>query len=62
MNAHEFPARKTILKGGKRVDKENYFSKINKRCKELTEADRPASRRDLLPGEENQLMLPGVKR
>ncbi|SDO95238.1 hypothetical protein SAMN05660330_01414 [Desulforhopalus singaporensis] len=54
--------RPTILVGGKRRDARCYMDRINHRVDELNSASRPRRKRDLLPGEERQLMLPGIDR
>lgn len=55
-------SRATILVGGRRRDLGNYLDRIQKRIGELQAASKPKRKRELLPGEERQLMLPGIER
>jgi len=48
--------------GGRRRDAACYMERINLRMEELQSASRPKEKRQLLPGEDKQLMLPGLKR
>ncbi|MGL1931738.1 MAG: hypothetical protein OCC45_08245 [Desulfotalea sp.] len=53
---------RTVLIGGRRRGAEEYFDRINARVKRLEDALKPKQKRELLPNEENQQMLPGIER
>lgn len=54
--------RPSAIVRGKRRDAACYMERINLRTDLLESASRPKKKRDLIPGEVRQLMLPGIKR
>jgi hypothetical protein len=52
--------RATILIGGRRRDSATFWERINKKAKALESALRPKKKKQLKPGEERQLLLPGM--
>ncbi len=54
--------RPLALVGGKRRDAACYMERINLRADSLESASRPKKKRELHPGENRQMMLPGIKR
>lgn len=54
--------RPTALVGGKKRDAACYMERISLRADLLESALRPRKKKNLLPNEERQLMLPGMTR
>jgi hypothetical protein len=54
--------RATILIGGRRRDSATFWQRINKKAKAIKSALRPKKKKQLKPGEERQLLLPGFER
>lgn len=54
--------RSTIRIGGRVRDAQCYWDRINAKEKAIRDALKPKPARKLAPGEEHQLMLPGIER